>query len=470
MITVHVFAGPTITEAGVRAVIPGAVCHPPVQHGDVLRLQAAPGDVVLIIDGLWHQSPAVRHKEILHLLGEGVRVAGAASMGALRAAELHRYGMDGIGAIYQAYLDGTLSADDEVAVAQAAGSGAAITVALVDARDAVWRAARDGALTRGQAARLTETAGRLHYTERTWRAVSAAAGPGLAPASNQLSRWLDSQPAESGAKARDARQALRAVAAGLPAARGRPGTSQQPTIYLRSWLAGTRPATAGSGVSLGEVLSHQQLYSTGFPSRWRRHALAWIAGRPPGTPEPVIEDQALTCASRCGLTAAAMPAGRCSAWLTPAETGTLGPREQLLRILVRAVAADGLALPWSGPDAAALLGPPGPSEQAAREAADLNRLIAATGPDRTCRNLRPELLYEHLSRCWQAPAGQLDAAARDRGFPAAAAAASAARHYYLLMEAGALQLPSSPGVLPAGSASRPGLSTAFSTPVVNWKT
>lgn len=64
--------------------------------GDLLRLAPRPG----IVDGSFHQTRAVRHKEILALIDAGVTVLGAASMGALRAAELDTYGMIGVGRVY----------------------------------------------------------------------------------------------------------------------------------------------------------------------------------------------------------------------------------------------------------------------------------------------------------------------------------------------------------------------------------
>lgn len=70
---VHVYCGPTITAAEVVGMLPGATVHPPVRHGDLLRLAAAPGDTVVIIDGVFHAVAAVRHKEILDLLASGVR-------------------------------------------------------------------------------------------------------------------------------------------------------------------------------------------------------------------------------------------------------------------------------------------------------------------------------------------------------------------------------------------------------------
>ena len=59
----------------------------------------------------------VWHKEILWALPEGVPVFGSASMGALRAAELRGFGMRGVGRIFEAFREGALEDDDEVALA-----------------------------------------------------------------------------------------------------------------------------------------------------------------------------------------------------------------------------------------------------------------------------------------------------------------------------------------------------------------
>ena len=49
-------------------------------------------------------------------MSRGIHVFGSASMGALRAAELEAFGMEGIGIIFGWYCDGVLENDDEVAV------------------------------------------------------------------------------------------------------------------------------------------------------------------------------------------------------------------------------------------------------------------------------------------------------------------------------------------------------------------
>jgi hypothetical protein len=85
----------------------GEVWRGPAQQGDLLRdtLDLRPKQLVLI-DGVFHQSLSVWHKEIVYALLSGIVCIGAASMGALRAAEMHRYGMIGIGKIFERYRGG----------------------------------------------------------------------------------------------------------------------------------------------------------------------------------------------------------------------------------------------------------------------------------------------------------------------------------------------------------------------------
>ena len=68
-----------------------------------------------IIDGGFEYTAPVWHKEILYALSAGTRVLGAASMGALRAAECHSFGMTGVGSIFKEYRDGTRIDDSDVA-------------------------------------------------------------------------------------------------------------------------------------------------------------------------------------------------------------------------------------------------------------------------------------------------------------------------------------------------------------------
>ena len=113
---VVVFVGPSLDRATVDALLPAAIVLPPICQGQLLssvdRYRPA---AVAIIDGEFSQSLSVWHKEILFVLGQGIRVFGASSMGALRAAECDVYGMVGVGQIYEWYRDGLVD-DDEVAL------------------------------------------------------------------------------------------------------------------------------------------------------------------------------------------------------------------------------------------------------------------------------------------------------------------------------------------------------------------
>ena len=117
--SVVVFAGPTLRQSDVLARLDAQVLGP-AAFGDVYRAAHARPTALAIIDGYFERVPATWHKEILWAMAEGVHVFGASSMGALRAAELSVFGMVGVGKIFEAFRDGVLEDDDEVAVAHGA--------------------------------------------------------------------------------------------------------------------------------------------------------------------------------------------------------------------------------------------------------------------------------------------------------------------------------------------------------------
>jgi hypothetical protein len=129
-----------------------------------------------LLDGYFDHRPAVRHKEILWLLGRGARIYGAASMGALRAAEMDQLGMIGIGAIYRAYARGSLTGDDEVALIHALGDHGwrALSVPLVNVRATLCRALRLQVLRPSEARDVHLSAKSMHYSDRCWTSVLAA--------------------------------------------------------------------------------------------------------------------------------------------------------------------------------------------------------------------------------------------------------------------------------------------------------
>jgi hypothetical protein len=184
---VCLFIGPSVRPGDVEAwsadVCAEVVVLAPVQQGDLLRVAELAPTHVCIVDGAFFQVPSVSHKEILLTLERGVRVLGAASLGALRAAELDQFGMEGVGAIYRLYKSGAIDGDDEVAVlhAEAADRYAPLTDPLVSIRHNLRRARARRLITPATAAAVLASARALHFTHRTYAAVLAAAAHRVAP-------------------------------------------------------------------------------------------------------------------------------------------------------------------------------------------------------------------------------------------------------------------------------------------------
>lgn len=131
---------------------------------------------VLIVDGEFRQTLSVWHKEILHGLGQGIRVLGASSMGALRAAELERFGMEGVGEVFAYYRDGWLTSDADVALVHGTEDDGypALTWPMVNVRATAAALAADGALGAGEEQTVLAAAEALHFTERTPRNLTRA--------------------------------------------------------------------------------------------------------------------------------------------------------------------------------------------------------------------------------------------------------------------------------------------------------
>ncbi|HTW26295.1 MAG TPA: TfuA-like protein [Acetobacteraceae bacterium] len=218
-----VFAGPTLTAAEVQAVLP-ALCLPPARQGDLWRaVQAHAPRAIGLIDGVFLHVPAVWHREILWALSRGVHVFGAASMGALRAAELDAFGMRGVGRIYEAYRDGRWPGfeepfldDDEVAVihAPAEAGGAALSDAMVDLRDTLLAAETAGMIDRAARDRLAAAMKALPFADRSLARLQATARAILPPeAAARLEAWLPAGRVQR--KRLDALAMLEAMAAFL---------------------------------------------------------------------------------------------------------------------------------------------------------------------------------------------------------------------------------------------------------------
>lgn len=203
-----VFAGPSIAGVALDA-YPALEIRAPVRQGDVYLATLERPRAIGIIDGYFEGVPSVWHKEILCALGAGIPVLGAASMGALRAAELHAFGMTGVGEIFAAYESGEIPDDDEVALVHGPEELGypALSLAMVNVRATLRAGLASGGIGPGDAAKIEAAAKAQFYKTRTWDSVLAATD-----ASAPVRAWVASHAVDQ--KRLDAVALLDRMAAG----------------------------------------------------------------------------------------------------------------------------------------------------------------------------------------------------------------------------------------------------------------
>ncbi|HII99805.1 MAG TPA: TfuA-related McrA-glycine thioamidation protein [Methanoregula sp.] len=181
MQTIIVFLGPSLERETAEAILP-AEYRPPAKRGDLLRAVEEGATIIGLIDGVFHQESAVAHREILAAIRKGVKVIGASSMGALRAAEMDTLGMMGIGEIYRMFKSGELISDDEVALVFDPETGFSLSEPLINIRFTLREAERQGVLSLKDHVALLAAAQSVFYPQRTYGRIVSAAGAALDPA------------------------------------------------------------------------------------------------------------------------------------------------------------------------------------------------------------------------------------------------------------------------------------------------
>jgi hypothetical protein len=162
-----VFVGSSLFGSNIAT--SGLEVRPPAKHGDIFAAIRDGAIAIGLVDGAFGEVAAIRHKEILFALDQGVAVFGASSMGALRAAECEPFGMRPVGAIAAAYCDGSL--DDDAALALTMGpaelGSIPCTEPLVDAEATLARMRSLGLIDAALHSALRERARSLHFSVRT---------------------------------------------------------------------------------------------------------------------------------------------------------------------------------------------------------------------------------------------------------------------------------------------------------------
>lgn len=327
--TIHVFAGPSLSHSPVLE-LDGVCAHPPIAHGDLYRLRLSGDDTVLVVDGVYQHTAPIRHKEILDLYAAGVPVYGTASLGALRACELHGHGMVGLGTVYGWYQEGRVISDAAVALTHGDADidYRAFTHALVSVLSVTDRLVAAGRLDAAVAAEVVEVARSVHFSTRTNAALLAAADERGLDAPVRL--VVDELRADrlGDIKRIDAEAAVRALLAGDAPAPPADAVAVPLTSYRREWRLQHTPATADpGGPTERQVLAYAQLFLPDFPDRHTAHVLGNLR---PEYPEIGFDE--LPPAWMDGLSPDELVRRRI---LAPGERDTLDEKERAIRVLVR---------------------------------------------------------------------------------------------------------------------------------------
>lgn len=187
---VVVYTGMSISHSDAKNIL-DADYRPPVQRNDIKKIINSGFDIIGIIEGVFFNSAAVAHREIIEALNKGITVIGGSSMGALRAYELEPYGMIGVGRIFEMYKNGFLESDDEVAVTFDPETLEPLSIPLVNVRLTLDAAQDEGVLTQERADAVLDVTKRMFYPDRNFRnIVDACVKEGVVD-ENQRDRLVD---------------------------------------------------------------------------------------------------------------------------------------------------------------------------------------------------------------------------------------------------------------------------------------
>ncbi|GAA1029438.1 TfuA-like protein [Virgisporangium ochraceum] len=424
----YLFVGPSLPD--IRS-CDDITVRPPVAAGDLIELDVEVGDAVGIIDGYFHQAQAVPHKEILDLMARGATVFGAASIGALRAAELADHGMVGVGGIFEDYRDRVLWADDEVALMHGTAEDGyrPLSEPLVNTRAKLVEASRQGLCDPETADRIVGELGAMPYRDRSWRqVVTVAVASGVDDAAAwRLGRFLATSTIDR--KRDDARSLVGVLRRAGPGLRSAAPTR---TLYLYGWQLAANHSEELAALRMCQVLA------TDFPSVYGHAVLRWLAedcrtrcrsgpGNGSGLPEAAVRHGA-----HVGWYGPDELPGPLGTWVTEHELAGADRVEIVARVLVRSfrvepgITADELML-------AAFRKLPGYAQALglADRVSAINELGRRHRPDFDPDEMAEDQVLRWLAERWEVAPAALDIAANDRGFPSAQAAAVTARTVFL---------------------------------------
>lgn len=165
-----VYLGPTLRREEAVKIL-DADYRDPAKKGDFLMLSQDSDEKkhVGFIDGVFLHDYPPPPIEVYHLATrKNIELIGASSLGAIRAVELEKFGMKGIGKIFQLYKNGVINADDEVAVTFVQGSNILQSEAMIDIRFNLFLAYKKGIITKETKKRFTKIAKDTYFPFRNY--------------------------------------------------------------------------------------------------------------------------------------------------------------------------------------------------------------------------------------------------------------------------------------------------------------
>ena len=162
-----IFIGPTLSIDKAKEIL-DADYRPPAKKGDLLQLIPTAVKFVGLVDGYFLQDYPPTPIEVYNILRKkDVMVFGSSSLGALRAVELKRFGMIGIGKIFNLFLKGIIDSDDEVAVTFTEYTGYK-SDALIDIRYNLFLAQKKQIIDKNTKRNILRIAKKTYFPYRTY--------------------------------------------------------------------------------------------------------------------------------------------------------------------------------------------------------------------------------------------------------------------------------------------------------------
>lgn len=168
-----IFLGPSLMLEKAKAIL-DADYKPPAKKGDLLALLglADTKRVIGLIDGLFLQDYPPTPIEVYSILvRKNLTVVGGASLGALRAVELEKFGMIGIGKVFELFKNGIIDADDEVAVTFDQTNHKVQSEAMIDIRFNLFIAQRKRIIDADTKRALAKVAKDTYFPFRNYESI-----------------------------------------------------------------------------------------------------------------------------------------------------------------------------------------------------------------------------------------------------------------------------------------------------------